>query len=93
MRVLYGDIEVAREDFNKYKRVGFNNAGDLIVELKTAEDFQQEYENAIVDLIRKRYSLNQELAILRQRDSKPTEFSNYNAYVEQCKQEVKNNIK
>lgn len=53
---------------------------------------QEEYENAIVDLIRKRYSLNQELAILRQRDTKPIEFSEYNAYVEQCKQEVKNNL-
>ena len=53
---------------------------------------QEEYENAIVDLIRQRYSLNQELAILRQRDAKPIEFSEYNAYVEQCKQEVKNNL-
>ena len=53
---------------------------------------QQEYEEAIVELIRRKYSLNQELAILRQRDSKPSEFSEYNAYVEQCKQEVKNNL-
>lgn len=53
---------------------------------------QQEYEDMIVELIRKKYSLNQELAILRQRDTKPTEFNEYNAYVEQCKQEVKNNL-
>lgn len=53
---------------------------------------QEEYENSIVSLIRKKYTLNQELAILRQRDSKPTEFAEYNAYVEQCKQEVKNNL-
>ena len=53
---------------------------------------QQRYEDAIVQLIRKRYSINQELAILRQRESKPTEFAEYNAYVEQCKQEVKNNL-
>lgn len=53
---------------------------------------QQEYEDKIVELIRRKYSLNQELAILRQRDSKPTEFNEYNAYVEQCKQEVKNNL-
>ena len=48
-----------------------------------------EYENKIVALIRKKYSVNQELAILRQRDTKPTEFAEYNEYVEQCKREVK----
>lgn len=50
---------------------------------------QQKYENAIVEKIRQRYTIDQELAILRQRDSKPEEFAEYNAYVEQCKQEAK----
>ena len=49
-----------------------------------------EYENKIVSLIRKKYSINQELAILRQRDAKPQEFAEYNEYVEQCKEQVKN---
>ena len=49
-----------------------------------------EYENKIVTLIRKKYNINQELAILRQRDTKPQEFAEYNAYVEQCKNQVKN---
>lgn len=48
-----------------------------------------EYENKIVSLIRKKYNINQELAILRQRDTKPLEFEEYNAYVEQCKEQVK----
>lgn len=48
-----------------------------------------EYENKIVALIRKKYNINQELAILRQRDAKPQEFEEYNAYVEQCKEQVK----
>ena len=48
-----------------------------------------EYENKIVALIRKKYNVNQELAILRQRDTKPTEFEEYNEYVEQCKRQVK----
>lgn len=50
---------------------------------------QNQYENKIVSLIRQKYSVNQELAILRQRDSKPLEFLEYNEYVEQCKAEVK----
>lgn len=51
---------------------------------------QLDYENKIVAEIRKKYTVNQELAILRQRDTKPEEFAEYNEYVERCKQEVKN---
>lgn len=47
------------------------------------------YENEIIRRIRKKYTLNQELAILRQRDTKTEEFAKYNAFVEQCKAEVK----
>ena len=49
-----------------------------------------EYENKIVALIRKKYNINQELAILRQRDTKPLEYQEYYDYVEQCKKQVKN---
>ena len=52
-----------------------------------------EYENKIVELIRKKYNINQELAILRQRDTKPTEFVEYSKYVEKCKAEVKTKLK
>ena len=51
--------------------------------------WQQLYEATIVKKIRARYTLNQELAILRQRDTKPDEYEAYSAYVEQCKQETK----
>ena len=47
------------------------------------------YEKEIEKLIREKYSINQELAILRQRDTKPTEFQEYYEYVEKCKLEVK----
>lgn len=49
----------------------------------------EQYVAKVVELIRKRYSINDELAILRQRDTKPTEFDEYNAYVEECKAEAK----
>lgn len=48
-----------------------------------------DYENKVVIEIRKKYNINQELAILRQRDSKPQEFAEYSAYVEQCKAKIK----
>ena len=47
------------------------------------------YEAVVEEKIRKRYTVNQELAILRQRDSKPDEFAEYNAYAEKCKAEAK----
>lgn len=50
------------------------------------------YENKIVAEIRKKYNVNQELAILRQRDTKPEEFAEYNEYVEQCKAKIKEEI-
>ena len=52
-----------------------------------------DYETKIVSLIRKKYNINQELAILRQRDTKPTEFVEYSKYVEKCKAEVKSELK
>ena len=47
------------------------------------------YEELIIKLIREKYTINQELAILRQRDTKPNEFSEYNSFVEECKAQAK----
>lgn len=47
---------------------------------------QAEYKDKIVSLVREKYDLDDECAILRQRDVKPEEFEEYYAYVEQCKQ-------
>ena len=52
---------------------------------KTAEQVQAEYENAVNAKIREKYTLSQELSILRQKDEKPEEYAEYFAYCEQCK--------
>lgn len=44
-----------------------------------------QYKEKIVTLIREKYDLDDECAILRQRYTKPDEFAEYNTYVEQCK--------
>lgn len=51
-----------------------------------------DYENKIVELVRQKYNINQELAILRQRDTKPEEYQEYFNYVEECKKEVKSKM-
>ena len=47
------------------------------------------YKAAVERLIRERYSVADELGILRQRDTKPEEFAAYNAFAEQCKAQAK----
>ncbi|MBR5835209.1 MAG: hypothetical protein IKY66_03500 [Bacteroidales bacterium] len=48
-------------------------------------DKEPSYETLIEALIRQKYSVSDELAIMRQRDEKPEEFSVYNAFAEECK--------
>ena len=43
------------------------------------------YEQRVVDRIRLKHSVDDELAILRQRDTKPDEFIAYNDFVEEIK--------
>lgn len=57
-----------------------------------AERKQQKYEDRVVELLRKKYTLNQELAILRQRDEKPEEYQAYSDYAEQCKATARTEI-
>lgn len=47
------------------------------------------YPTLVTEKIRKRYTIDEELAILRQRDEKPEEFAEYNAYAEQCKRDAR----
>lgn len=50
---------------------------------------EAQYEERVTSLIRERYSVSAELAVLRQRDSKPEEFDAYNAFAEECKAQAK----
>ena len=59
-----------------------NLVNKLIKGTKAEKD---EYNSLIVKLIREKYSINDELAILRQANTKPEEFNEYNSYVEKCK--------
>lgn len=50
---------------------------------------EEDYGNQVNDLIRRRYSLSEELAILRQKDEKPDEYRMYFAFCEECKAKAK----
>lgn len=90
----YNYIKVEIDDvYSDCQASDFNDDLTFSIEKYNARKQKQdndEYENKIVALIRQKYNVNQELAILRQRDTKPEEFAEYNEYVEQCKLQVKN---
>ena len=46
------------------------------------------YSDLVNEKIRARYPLSEELAILRQRDSNPEKFKEYNEFAERCKAEA-----
>lgn len=48
-----------------------------------------DYDEAVNEKIRERYSASQEFAILRQKDEKPEEYKAYYDYCESCKAFVK----
>lgn len=62
------------------------------VQIPEPAPYQPTYEERVVELIRLRYDINSELAILRQRDSKPEEFAEYNEYCEECKIQAKEEV-
>ena len=61
---------------------------DELAKIKTTIDYPQLVENKI----RTKYSVSAELAILRQRNSKPEEFTEYNSFCESCKTEAKTEL-
>lgn len=58
------------------------------------EEFKdtRSYSEKVVSLIREKYSLDEELAIQRQRDSKPQEFQEYFNYCEECKKKARGEV-
>ena len=67
-----------------------DNPNGKIVEVER-EVVVAPYKDRIIHRIREVYSIDDELAILRQRDTKPEEFEQYNAFVEQIKAEERVN--
>ena len=54
--------------------------------------WQKLYEREVERKIREKYTIGQELAIIRQKDEKTEEFDEYYSYVELCKQKTKKEL-
>lgn len=59
------------------------------VALLTQKQEPMSYKDRVIARIRAVYSVDDEIAIIRQRDTKPLEFEKYNKFVEQVKAEEK----
>ncbi|MBE6454757.1 MAG: hypothetical protein E7017_07775 [Alphaproteobacteria bacterium] len=68
----------------KYIEMTKEELSDLAIGLPSIS-----YKDRVINRIRAVYSVDDELAILRQRDTKPEEYREYNAFVERVKAEEK----
>ena len=81
----FADCEACDFDLNlKFNEQKYNDRKNAKID--------ETYKKNIEKTIRSRYSLNDELAILRQKDTKPSEFREYFDYVEQAKLDVKDKM-
>lgn len=65
----------------------------------TADDFEEvddepaysenDYKCKVRELIARRYSIEDELALQRQKETKPEQYAEYDAYCESCKAEAR----
>lgn len=56
------------------------------------ETFEKCRSYLIEQLIEQKYSLKQEVAIIRQKDTKPEEYQEYFNYVEECKSKINSQL-
>lgn len=60
------------------------------IELAKLNGTLDEHYSCLVDeKIARKYSVSQQISILRQRDEKPEEFAAFYEYAEQCKEEAR----
>lgn len=78
-------LRVAADEVGQWEELTVAEADE---KLRAAEN-EERYRHIVNERIRRRYDVNAELAILRQRDTKPEEFAAYNAFAESCKADAK----
>lgn len=59
------------------------------IRVECPEEFEKIYKSLVRQKVRRRYDPEDEIAIIRQKEKKPEEAAEHDAYVEQCKAEAK----
>ena len=73
--------EITERELTKEELIVINEINSIIAEFP--------YEQKVGDLIREKYTIDEELAIQRQKETKPNEFEIYFNYCEECKLKAK----
>lgn len=60
--------------------------------VETEEEKEMRYKSRIVELIRERYTIDDELALNRQREDKRTEWVAYDTFCEECKTKAREEV-
>lgn len=74
------------------ERLLANGWQEYVAPEPTPIPIDEQYRQRVVNLVREKYSVDDELSIQRQRDSKIDEFNAYNSFVEECKQQAREEL-
>ena len=101
VRTVNGVTEYFREPLIADGKQIFNPSEEMILaagweeytpEETASEEYVPSYEERVVELIRERYSIDDEIAILRQKDTKQDEYQAWYDFCESCKAQAKENV-
>ena len=84
--LIYDGKQIFNPSEEQIKAAGWE---EYIPEETASEEYVPTYEERVVELIRERYSINDEIAILRQKDTKQDEYQAWYDYCEACKAQAK----
>lgn len=76
--------EVTEYELTKEELIVINEINSIITGIP--------YAQKVVGLIREKYTIDEELSIQRQKETKPDEFETYFNYCEECKIKAKENV-
>jgi len=97
-RTVDGVVEYFNEPLITNGKQIFNPSEEMILaagweeytpEPAYTDEYVPTYEEKVVALIRERYSIDDEIAILRQKDTKQDEYQAWYDYCEECKAQAK----
>lgn len=81
---IYGDFDIVGSTyiFNQTK-----------YDSRKRADIQYLYEQRVVELIRQKYTINDEFKVHREKEENPEQYEAYKQYVQQCKVQAKTQYK
>ena len=84
--LIYDGKQIFNPSEKQIKAAGWQ---EYVPEPVEGDEYVPTYEERVVELIREKYSIDDEIAILRQKDTKQEEYQAWYNYCESCKAQAK----